>query len=293
MGDHVPAHKAATSKPPVDSRQYKYVYPIRSAADVPEDFPAPEAESEMQFGAFLPQDDLRLFGRNCPARMVLLCPGSLVIRAHPDANEIPARIPLEDLQFVESGQILLLGWLRLAAKSLDRTLPYNTCAGRAVEELLARLRKVYAPSVAGLQRPAPAASIFGPPCDLKMENAQSSEMDAGEQILLRFFSPAAVRTQKRRGGKRRILSPADLVLLTNSRIVWITDRHRNRYERYGTVCRYAPLRNICGLSCRPVGDGCEMIVQFGFAQPWRISLPPQARAEAQAFAGAAEDLWRG
>ncbi len=281
---------ATVTRPPIDSRQYRFIYGIRSLADLPEDFPVPETNGGFRFGVFLPQDELRLFGRRYPARIVMLCPGSLVIRAHPSAGEAPTFVPLEAVQFVESGHILLYGWLRLVSNGSDRTLLYNTCASRAVDELLLRLREDCLPSFTGIHRPS-GAGIFGPPSDLKMHNAESTELDPQEQVLLRFFSPVVSRNQKWWGYKRELRSPADLVLLTDRRLLWITDRYQDRYERYGTVCRYAGVGNVVDLACHPGEQGTVLTVQFRWGGPWRIPISSEMQAELHSFVDAARHAW--
>src|SRR3989442_337546 len=129
----------------VDSRLYRFVFGIRSPDDLPADFDPAETSEEFRIGVFLPTDDLRPRDKErYPARVLLLARRTLVILAHPSAKEPPSRIALDDLQFVESGEILLHGWLRFGARQLGRTLLYSTCASRPVDQFLRRLRGEYA-----------------------------------------------------------------------------------------------------------------------------------------------------
>ena len=58
--------------PEVDSREYVFAYLIRSAEDVPADFPIPEPE-RFRTGLFLPRDGPDWFGRRAyPPRILLL-----------------------------------------------------------------------------------------------------------------------------------------------------------------------------------------------------------------------------
>ena len=60
--------------PEVDSREYAFAYLIRSAEDVPADFPIPEPE-RFRTGLFLPRDGPELVGTACvsPAHSAAGC----------------------------------------------------------------------------------------------------------------------------------------------------------------------------------------------------------------------------
>jgi hypothetical protein len=307
--------------PEVDSRQYIFAYLIRSLEDVPADFPIPAGDSGFRLGLFLPRDEPDWFGRSAyPTRILLLSGRAIVILSHPKTRETVIRIPLQQLLFVEAGHILLIGWLRFVEKGSDHKLPYNTRSARPVEEFLRVLREEYLPgtldmSASGRAGPAPTphpgrgeASLapaphaprdrerdhavgvlggpfgFGEPADLKFRNAEYFELDAGERVLFRFFSPATKKIRRHWFFRWESRAPGDLVALTNRRVLWIADRVQERYSAYGTVTRSAPVGALAQLTCRPTAEDCALSVKFSSEASWRIPLPLEMQAEAYRFA---------
>jgi hypothetical protein len=269
--------------PEVDSRQYIFAYLIRSFDDVPADFPIPVGDSGFRLGLFLPRDEPDWFGRSAyPTRILLLSGRALVILPHPKTREPVIRMPLQELVFVEAGHILLIGWLRFVEKGSEHKLPYNTRSGRPVDEFLRILREEYLPETPDMSPGGPLG--FGEPPDLKFRNAEYFELDAGERVLFRFFSPATRKIRRHWIFRWESRVPGDLVALTNRRVLWITDRVRERYSAYGTVTRSAPVGALAQLTCRPTAENCALSVKFSSEASWSIPLPLDKLAEAHRFA---------
>jgi len=269
--------------PEVDSRQYLFAYLIRSLDDVPADFPIPAGDGGFRLGLFLPRDEPDWFGRSSyPTRILLLSGGAIVILPHPKMREPVIRIPLGELLFVEAGHILLIGWLRFVAKDSEHKLPYNTRSGRPVEEFLRVLREEYLPERLDLSPCGPFG--FGEPLDLKFRNAEYFELDSGERVLFRFFSPATKKIRKHWILRWESRVPGDLVALTNRRVLWITDRAQERYEPYGTVTRSAPLGRLAQSSCQGKAENGALLVNFSSEASWCIPLPLERQAAVRRFA---------
>jgi hypothetical protein len=269
--------------PQVDSRQYIFAYLIRSLGDVPADFPIPAGDAAFRLGLFLPRDEPDWFGRSSyPTRILLLSGQAIVILPHPKTKEPVIRIPLQELRFVEAGHILLIGWLRFVAKGSEHQLPYNTRSGPPVEEFLRILRDEYLPVTLDLTPCGPIE--FGEPLDLKFRNAEYFELDAGERVLLRFFSPATKKIRRRWIFPWESRVPGDLVVLTNRRVLWITERVQERYAAYGTVTRSAPVSALSQLTCQRTAESCDLSIKFSSETSWCIPLPLERQAEVQRFA---------
>jgi hypothetical protein len=306
--------------PEVDSRQYLFAYLIRSLDDAPADFPIPAGDNGFRLGLFLPREEPDWFGRSAyPTRILLLSGAAIVILSHPKTREPVVRIPLPELLFVEAGHILLIGWLRFVENGSEHRLPYNTRSARPIEEFLRVLREEYLPGTSGRACPAPTlrpgrgegvpsgslapaphvpsgrerdhavgasggASGFGEPLDLKFRNAEYFELDAGERVLFRLFSPATRKIRRHWIFRWESRAPGDLVALTNRRVLWITDRVQERYEAYGTVTRFAPVRALAQVTCQRTAESCALSVEFSSEASWRIPLSPERRAGADRFA---------
>ncbi|MCL5746172.1 MAG: hypothetical protein M1541_19955, partial [Acidobacteria bacterium] len=209
----------------------------------------------------------------------------LEIRAHPACGENPAQIPLCELQFLELGHILLQGWLGITAAYCDRRLLYNTRSSPSVRRFLVALRSAFVPPDA---KPASKPTNFGRPLDLKFRNAYADELTPGEELAAQFFQPAQLRLRRFGPLKREFWSPADLIAITNRRVMWITDRYRERHEPFGTITRFAPFRAISEYACIPSQGGVNLAVALQSGLDWRVPVSNELEGEARAFVQAAE-----
>src|SRR5947209_7745934 len=97
-----------------DSREYRFAFEIQSLSEIPANFAIQENPGTFRSGVFLPRDDPDWFGRRSyPARVLLLYDESVTIAAHSGAREPSTTISLRDLEMIESGHVLLIGWSRL------------------------------------------------------------------------------------------------------------------------------------------------------------------------------------
>jgi hypothetical protein len=270
----------------VDSRQYRFGFVANSWEELPADFGVCETRRGFVSALFLPRHDAGWFGRSLyPPRTIFLYDDALEIRAHPASGEEPAQIPLRELQFLELGRILLSGWLRFGSERCDRNLQYNTCSSPSVRRFLAPLRCAFLPRVS--VQPHRQAS-FGQPLDLKFTNARLHELMPGEKALVQLFQPSQRRLRRLGPFKRESWSSADLLAITDRRVLWITERHRGRREPYGTIARFAPLKAVSGYACIPSQTCVGLAVTLKSGLVWRVPVPGELEDEARAFVQAAE-----
>jgi hypothetical protein len=105
---------------------------------VPPDFELPPSLPPEFTGLFLPRDGGWFGLHRCPPRILILAESSLWIV--PRQTTLYARVPLDQLDILEFGRILLLGWIGLQWDSRFETLPYNRHAAATVEKFLDRLK---------------------------------------------------------------------------------------------------------------------------------------------------------
>ncbi len=260
---------------PVDSRQYRFPYEINALSDAPADFDLTDAVDEPLGGLFLPRDDQALFTRSTPPRVLLLEASRLTMFSHPQAAVPPVVVPLAEIDIVESGHALLIGWIRILHRDSTITLPYNTRSRPPVERFLSRLRSLmFSPG------PQVSGKAFGPELDIKFRNARQSEIDDGELIRTSFFQPPAERPRRFGLLSFRRWAPGDFIALTDRRVLWISDRIRSRYDRYGLIARYG----------RPVSLGLnaearEILLSFQSGRAWHVPLRAEWFDAARSFAG--------
>jgi len=255
----------------VDSRHYAFAYELHSIEDVPLDFGARAPVPEFLAGLFLPRDKPGWFGHSSyPPRLLLLTEGGVVILPHPSAKESAQPFALERLCFIESGHILLTGWLRFAACDFDRTLCYNTRDWKPVEAFMQRLRANFPDACAAGS--GQTSVNLGDALDLKFGRALSAELDAGEVVRAALFRPAREFAGKLLIRRRR-WTAADLIALTTRRLIWITDRYNGGYSRYGSIARYAAARSVARMERAREGGARILRVTFHSCEhAWVIPL---------------------
>ena len=136
----------------------------------------------------------------------------------------------------------------------------------------------------------PSAEAFGAPLDLKFENARSAELLTGEAPLAQFFQPAVRGLRRFRWFRRNDWTPGDLLSVTSRRLLWITERRKGQYERYGTVSHSARLPSIAGLRCVGTGQGTMFEITLRSGDAWRIPLGADQAQEAGRFEAIVQTL---
>jgi hypothetical protein len=271
----------------VDSRQYIFSFAIETLSLVPTDFVLPPDIRGLRAGVFLPQAEPDWFGRRkYPARILLLTEREVVVVAHPTAGEEALRFPLDRLERIEWGRILLTGWIVFIWDSGQKQLLYNTRARGPVEKFMRTFEDRWLP--ARPRADARPPSVFGAPLNVKFEYARSAEMVLGDTPLAQFFQPAICGTRRLLWFHRKRWSPGDLVAATPRRLLWITERRHGRYERYGTVSHWAPLAAVAEVGCIRADNASELRIAFRSGGSWRIPLGENEEA-ARAFAVAVQE----
>jgi hypothetical protein len=275
----------STGWPDIDSRQYRFSFTIEVPSEVPLDFVLPSDLGVFDAGVFLPRDDVNLLGRRrYPARILLLCDGEVLIVPHPAAGEQPVRIPLDRIERIEWGRILLTGWIVLTWDGGQIQLRYNTRARGPVEKCMKTIEDHWLPPTPFLQ--AASAGIFGEPLNLKFAYAREADQLTGEAPFAQFFQPAVVHWHRFLWYRRQHWLPGDLVLVTSRRLLWITERHKGSYERYGTVSHSARLPSIAGVRCVWTEPGGVLEIAFHSGDPWHVPLREDQEQDAVRFEAA-------
>lgn len=275
----------------MDSRDYICPFTIGSLADVPADFEMPPGLSASIFGVFLPQSDPDWLGRSAyPPNAILVDHDRLFVIPHPHAAAPSVCQPLSELESIECGRMLLLGWIRLRWRGGEQLLSYNRRSAATVEEFLARLRARWLVTRSSLERPR--RFHFGAPLNGKFAHAVSTEVsDEGEIQIVRFHQPA-VRITRRRIFRFETWWGGDLILLTDRRLLWITERHGSYYAAYGTVSRNAPIQMIAEvrIALPDAGPRVEIVLRSG--ETWSVAVRQGYEHDAAALAELATDLFR-
>lgn len=275
--------------PAIDSRQYIVAFELRWLSDCPPDFELPASLSGFDAGLFLPRDDPDWFGRSSyPPRILLLKCGALHVISHPSRGVPPCQYRLAQISSVESGHILLKGWLRFAGTGLDSTVRYNTRGFPAVSRFMRRFRdKLLNAAPCGTPEVDLRASL-----DIKFANALEAELDPGETVLIQLFQPPRQIRSRNWLLPHRHWGAGDLLALTGSRLLWITDRERGYRSSYGSIALYAPLDAVLRIGLKSGRPGHSLQVELTSGSGWQVPIafgsPRECQQVADNFAAALE-----
>jgi hypothetical protein len=257
----------------VDSRSYIFIYPLKGNADIPADFPREIRNLTFETGVFMPQDESNWVTRapKFPARLLLLEGRSLRIVPHPTSEQLPVEIKLDDLLQVETGSVLLLGWMKFTTHRAIQNLVYNTRASQPLEKFLSVLKRRWFERAPAL--PNADTRAYGNELDIKFGYSMRDELDRDESVLIRYFEPAVPLEKKILFFRRVNWQPGNLILLTSrNRIVWITDQHRGRRELYASVSFSAPAALLQNCRAEEAEGRQFMVVPFTSGINWRIPV---------------------
>lgn len=257
----------------MDSRSYIFIYPLKGNADIPADFQREIPSLTFETGVFMPQDESNWFARppKFPARLLLLQGRSLHIVPHPTSEQLPVEIKLDDLLQVETGCVLLFGWMKFTTRSGIQDLVYNTRASQPLEKFLSVLKRRW------LDAAPPGPNVrtrsYGNELDIKFSYSMRDELDRDESVLVRYFQPAVPLEKKILFFRRVNWRPGNLILLTSrNRIVWITDQYRGRRELYASVSFSAPAALLQNCTAEEAEDRQFIVVSFTSGITWRIPV---------------------
>jgi len=267
----------------MDSRDYIWALTIHNAADMPADFGSPPAISDLVAGIFLPQSEPDWLRRRAyPARVLLLTHEALWVVAHPRAKEQQLVIPLRDIEVLECGRILLIGWMGLRGGGLQRDLGYNRRGSLIVERFLTRLKASWLTAEIHQAAELPAHRDYGTALTDKFAYALETELiDNQERPLIRFFHPSIRRA--RRWFSKETRSAGDLIVLTGRRLLWITERRGATRAAYGTISYSAPFATVTDVSYRRAEHEPELSIYFRSGESWRVPLDDCDETDARLF----------
>jgi hypothetical protein len=138
-----------------------------------------------------------------------------------------------------------------------------------VEAFLGRIRANFLGTSGGSDRSV--GIDLGDPLDFKFRHALEEELISDEVARAVLFRP--VREIERTLLRRRRRWPADLIALTSRRLLWITDLDGSGHAYYGSIARYAAVRNIARMQRAREGNKWTLRVDFHCSeQHWVIPL---------------------
>ena len=224
-------------------------------------------------GVFLPQDDTNWFARvpAYPARLLLLSDRQLSIVAHPSSGQPAVDLPFDELVQLETGNILLLGWIQFSTSTAIYRLVYNTRASRPLDDFIAAVRRRWLSGTRHVQT-APAR-VFGHELDIKFRNLLRCSLDREEAVLLQYFMPPLEYKTRRLILLETEFRAGHLLALTSdNRILWLTDEHRGRCERYAGIAVSAPAWLLHSCKVNRSAAGYDLKLEFKAGASWEFCI---------------------
>ena len=134
--------------------------------------------------------------------------------------------------------------------------------------------------------PATAASVELPEAsevplldslDIKFTNALARELDTGEIVVMQIFQPPKeLRSGSWLLSRRRSIA-GDLLALTGRRLLWITDRERGYYSRFGSIASYAPIDAVVSIGLTSGRGGDMLQVDLNSGSAWQFPMASESR----------------
>jgi hypothetical protein len=268
-----------------DSRQYRFAYLIRSRKDFPEDFPN-LTERTLFPALFLPRDGTDWFARATnPPRVVLFTGETLDVHFHPESGRPPASFRCDEYLSIQTGRLLLIGWIRFASKEADLTLPYNRRVDEPVDLFLGMLR---ARLLSSDGDPPPDVAVLGDAMNLKFQNTLNHEIDKGEVQRARLFIAPRRHPSGHWPFRINRMTPGNLIALTDRRLLWITESYQLACVLYGSVTCYAHLDNVADVETGSADAVSRLSISLRNGKVWNLDIPGELWAEAYQFGAIAE-----
>jgi hypothetical protein len=251
-----------------DSRAYRFPFVLRCAKDLPRDFYLSRDLLDFSFGLFLPQFENSRGDAPYPPTAILRHNSGLSVASRGEPYRI---IPFNRVRYIEYGHFWLQGWIDFPDLSTRNHFPFHALMNFSIEEFLRRLTSEYRSAD---QRSLSRSEVAPVDLPVKFQNAERTALALREQVLSRFFTSATPPSASsprtvRRGG------PGDYLALTSRRLLWITDRHRGLFERYGCVLRFVSLESLAAIHIGFSGVDCMLHCRLRDGTSWSIPLASQ------------------
>jgi hypothetical protein len=263
----------------VDSHDYRFAFSVTDQTEVPEDFGV-RLDADFITGVFLPRDDPDWFGRIAyPPKLLLLFQNRVELLSHPSTRKpLMIRIPMAELDAVESGGALLLGWIVFHAGEAT-AVRYNRRTKRPVEDCLRRLRERLCQNrLRSIGRTALAGEL-----SLKFRNLLLAESRPGERPESIWYQPSSESVRQSWLFRLRRTEPADLLALMSDRLLWLTDRLDGSRDPYGWTATYVPLRELQGVNVSRSDASSTLFVRMNSGRHWCIHVSPNNLESAHKF----------
>jgi hypothetical protein len=200
-------------------------------------------------------------------KLVCLVDGTFHIVERTRDHLLPVSYRLENITCVETGSILLRGWLSVRGiadegQPASTTVRFNTVTERLFAPLLSEIRAgSHPPSGADLDAERSKFQELLSE-NYKFMNFSRSSILAGEEVLCYVLQPELRRQLLRISGRAlsHCISPTHIAILTDRELILISEENESWRQsfsrvRYGGIWHYVPLPKISAAAVTLREDG--------------------------------------
>ncbi|MBN1430659.1 MAG: hypothetical protein JXB07_19975 [Anaerolineae bacterium] len=192
------------------------------------------------------------FIRAKPKLICLVGPDICIVEQRRNQLEV-MRFPCADINYIESGNILLRSWLKISGITQDglrsATLPFNTVTQSFLDPFIETVRAITPSGVSADFETERAKFYYLLNVHFKFMNYAQRSILPGEQVITSLVQQE-IRTKVLKTFYRAV-TPAHISILTDQELILITE-DRERFTRHGTpyggIWYYIPLRKIAAVS---------------------------------------------
>lgn len=198
-------------------------YLVRKAADLPVRCDIPRGHEQFIIGVCFSSAALEATGYKTsgPGPVLLLFKSCMTLVGF-GSTPGPQCIPLGAVEFIESGTLIGERGFSIVTTDSVHRFQYRTCDEACVQTFLYDLRHQLMTVHAG--GGLTQGISCGAPLELKFACAEADEIDPGEAVLIRFFSPHVRAIERHHWFWHRAFRlPADYLGLTTRRLMWLSD----------------------------------------------------------------------
>lgn len=277
----------------VDSRWYRFGFSLSKPEDAPRDFPIPQTASIFSAAFFMPGESHSSYDKGIyPPRIFTLSGDEIAIYAHPSSEESPFIFRIPELISIESAKLLLFGYIKFQTETSTHLFRYNVVEKRYMDSFLACVRDLWlAPErTTGYQTDNPQFENL----TLRFRYALKKELDPQEEyqahVYLEVKNEHRGKSLFRSSAHARQQISGDMLILTNRRLLWITNRIAGMHESYGYIARYIPHRRVKSFVLERDATASTLTCNIDGGEPWNIIVPNDYAVSAEEFS---TDVMRG
>lgn len=200
--------------------------------------------------------------------VLILLEQEVAVLEKQDHESVVVRFPLEDLQYIQMGSVLLDSWLKFCGKTARgyrcETVYFNTVMDALFEPVMETIRRKML-HIEGNEAPIENEKLDQlKDTNLKFFNYGTMSLLPGQKVLASAFQPEVKLSFWQRSSGRQ--TEPHLLMLTQEELVMIKEqshKKKSATQKYSGIWTHIPLQQINTIELAPLDGGWgEMTIQM-------------------------------